>query len=317
MKGWWARAALAAVAAWVAVGAEPAEAKPLTLATGPELATYFPVGVALRMLLEQSPAASGAELTVLPTKGSVENLDGLRTGRFDLAIVQADLEVDAFRGTGVFAASGRFEGLRSVLSLHEEGLALVVRPDVKVKDLKGLKGRKVDLGAVGSGGRPIVERLTATLGVKPVELRSGESAAALCDRRIDAAFLFIGHPSPVLVDALSRCKGRLLPVVGPLADQLRRDVPEVTATSIPVDLYPTVRKPVPTIGVRAVLVARADTPDAALTAILATVQQNRELLRMMNPALSDLRDRSLKPEVGAVPLHPAAERFFEGAGKVN
>lgn len=273
--------------------------------------------MALRLLLEQSPAASGAELTVVPTKGSVENLDGLRTGRFDLAIVQADLEVDAFRGTGVFAASGRFEGLRSVLSLHEEGLALVVRPDVKVKDLNGLKGRKVDLGAVGSGGRPIVERLTATLGVKPVELRSGEAAAALCDRRIDAAFMFIGHPSPVLVDALSRCKGRLLPVVGPLAERLRRDVPEVTATSIPVDLYPTVRKPVPTVGVRAVLVARADTPEGPLTAILATVQQNRELLRMMNPALSDLRDRSLKPDVGAVPLHPAAERFFEAAGKVN
>lgn len=317
MKGWWARAAVAVVAALVAAGTERAEAKPLTLATGPELATYFPVGVALRMLLEQSAAGSGVELTVLPTKGSVENLDGLRAGRYDLAIVQADLEADAFRGTGVFAPAGRFEGLRSVLALHEEGLALVVRPGVKVKDLQGLKGRSVDLGAVGSGGRPIVERLTATLGVKPVELRSGEASAALCDRRIDAAFLFIGHPSPVLVDALARCKARLLPVVGPLAESVMRDVPEVTATSIPVALYPTVRKPVPTLGVRAVLVARADTPDAPLAAILATVQQNRDLLRMMNPALSDLRDRSLKPEVGAVPLHPAAARFFEGAGKVN
>lgn len=317
MKGWWARAAVAAVAALVAVGAGRAEAKPLTLATGPELATYFPVGVALRMLLEQSPGAPRVELTVLPTKGSVENLEGLRAGRFDLAIVQADLEADAFRGAGVFAPAGRFEALRSVLTLHEEALALVVRPDARIKDLQGLKGKRVDLGTPGSGGRPIVERLTAPLGVKPAELRPGEAAAALCDRRIDAAFLFIGHPSPVLVDALARCKARLLPVVGPLAESVIREVPSVTMTSIPVALYPTVRKPVPTLGVRAVLVARADTPDEPVAAILATVHQNRDLLRMMNPALSDLRDRSLKPETGAVPLHPAAERYFEEAGKVN
>lgn len=289
----------------------PVRADTTALATGPELGTYRPVGVALKLLLEKT---QGPQVAVETTAGSIANIEGLRSGRYALAIVQGDTAEEAFRGGGPFAAQGSYGDLRAVLELHEEALALVVRPGVRIKGIEDLRGRAVDLGMPGSGGRAVADRLVSGLGkggVKPVDLGYGEAAGALCDKRIDAAFLVIGHPSAVLVDVLSRCRSKLLPVDGPLAESVIRTMPPVRKAVIPGHAYADVRKPVPTLGVPAILVARADVPDAVVAAVLTAVHSNRELFRRLHPALATLRDGPLQPDALTVPLHPAAQRFFE------
>lgn len=309
VRGWVAGAV--AAAAMLAAGAATAEPTRLTVATGSELGTYHPVGVALKLLLQQDKNQPVA-LTVAATQGSLANVEGLRGKDYDLAIVQADVELDAYRGAGGF--QGRpFPELRSILALHEEQLALVVRSGLRINGVGDLSGRKVDVGPAGAGGRYVIDRLVTALGKtgpRTVELATGEAGDALCDKRIDAAFLFIGHPSAVLVDALGRCRAKLVPVAGATVERLIGELPAVHAAEVPGRAYAAVPKAVPTLGVRAILVGRADLPDDVVTALLHTVDANRDLLRRLHPALTTLRDAALKPESFGVPLHPAAERFF-------
>lgn len=304
----------AAVAFMTLTGSAQAETKSLTLATGSELGTYYPVGVALRMLLEQTPAAGKLALKAVPTKGSIDNLEGMRSGAFDLALVQNDQLKDAVQGTGAFAGKP-IANLRSVMRLHEEALALVVRRSAKIRSLDDLSGHKIDLGAVGSAGRLIAEHLlaaTAKPGPLVVDLQNIAVSSALCQKRIDGAFLFIGHPSAVLVDALGRCKGRLVPLHGPAVDSVLKDNNGLSPAAIPARGYAGVNKPVPTIGSYAVLVARADLDDAAVHDLLAAASDNFNLLLMLHPALFGIENpAALRPDGGAVPLHAEAARFFD------
>jgi uncharacterized protein len=305
-------AAVLALAAGFFAGA--AQAADYVVAAGSEVGTYFPVAGALKLLLADNKSASAPRLVPTATAGAVENLEGLLAKRFDFAIVQADQLFDAFQGRGAFAKGGPATELRTVLALHSESLALLVRKGAKIKGVEDLAGKKVDLGVEGSGGRATADALVAALGkpVKPVALRMGETVTALCDKKIDAALMFVGHPSAALLDGVTRCKNKLVPVAGPAAEKLADANPALGVVEIPERMYPGVAKAVPTIGTRAVLVTRGDVDAAAVGAVVKAARDNFDTLRMLHPALLSLGDvERLRPMSGAVPLHPAAEAAFE------
>ena len=62
-----------------------------------------------------------------PTQGSIYNLDALRKGQIDFAIVQSDWHREAFEGTGIYGRDGHFKDLRSVVSLYEEPITIIAR----------------------------------------------------------------------------------------------------------------------------------------------------------------------------------------------
>lgn len=319
-KGFGGKVATAALAAFAATAgwsvATTAQAADYTVAAGSEVGAYFPVAGALKLLLAEGK--SDVRLTPVATVGAVENLEGLRAKRYDFAVVQADQLFDAFQGRGAFAGTGPAHELRTVLALHGESLALLVRPGGKIKGLGDLAGKKVDVGPAGSGVRAVADALTAGLprgAVKPVELRMGEAASALCAKKVDAAFIFVGHPSAVLLDAVTRCKNKLAPVEGAAVEQLTAGNPALVKTEIPAKMYPGAPKPTATVGTRAVLVTRGDVDAAAVAAVVKTALNDFEVLRVLHPALLTLDRPSLRPLSGAVPLHPAAEQAFEAAAR--
>lgn len=294
-----------------------ARAADYSIAAGSEVGAYFPVAGALKLLLADGKGGDKPRLLPVATAGAVENLEGLRARRFDFALVQADQLFDAFQGRGAFAVAGPATDLRTVLALHGESLALLARPGAKIKGLEDLAGKKVDLGAAGSGGRAVAESLTAGLpkgGVKPTALSMGETAAALCGKKVDAAFMMVGHPSAALLDGVTRCKNKLVPVTGPAVDKLLAANPGLAAVDVPAKIYPGIAKTVSTVGTRAVLVTRADVDSATVGAVVQAARGGFDVLRMLHPALYSLTDvASLRPISGAVPLHGAAEAAFDAS----
>ena len=94
----------------------------------------------------------------------MENLTGLRDGSLGFAIVQSDGMAQAVAGQGSFADAGPDTGLRSVMSLYPEALTLVVRADAGVARVEDLAGKRVVLGADGSGTRVLADAVIAALG---------------------------------------------------------------------------------------------------------------------------------------------------------
>ena len=124
---------------------------------------YYPVGRALCDLVNREQRAHGVRCSAEPTSGSVYNVEGLRAGELDLALVQSDVQYAAYQGRGHWEGAP-YPGLRSIVSLYPELVTVVARRASQVGEVQGLEGKRVDIGRPGSGAHATWEAIEAALG---------------------------------------------------------------------------------------------------------------------------------------------------------
>ena len=319
-------ASFATIACLAASAVAPATVQPparlAQLATGAVSGVYFPVGVALCRLPNQTRGVHGLRCAARPAEGSVGNIAALAAGRTELAIVQSDIEADAVAGGGVFAGRPPFAGLRALMSLHAEPLVIVARTDTGIRSLGDLAGHRVSLGPEGSGTRDLATALVIALGwpreavtaapALPVEALG----AALCAGEIDAFAYAVGQPALAIQETANACDVRLVPVAGPAVAKLLEARPALVATAIPGGLYRGNPAPTPSLGPVARLVARSDLPDDVVEVLLAGIYDAFGTLTGLHPALGTLEARSAAAAGQSAPLHPAAAAFYARRGLV-
>jgi TRAP transporter TAXI family solute receptor len=208
----------------------------------------------------------------------------------------------------------RMADLRAVMSLHAEPFTVLVRREIGAFGVRDLRGRRVDLGHSSSGRRVVAEHVLRRFGLgrgdfaEVFELQAGAGLAELCAGRIDATLLIIGHPNEAVGRALADCDVTLLPVgdMAPAAD----DAALYEDMTIPAGAYPGLAAPIPTFGVFATVVARADTPDAVVETLVRETLANLPRLARRAPVLAGLDPALMRTRGLSAPLHPAAERAF-------
>ena len=125
-----------------------ADAKRLTLATGGTSGVYFPLGGAIGQVL--TTKSNGAlSITAQATGASGENMRLVEAGDVDFAIVQNDVADAAFNGKAPFRT--KLGDVRAIARLYPEYLHVVASKDSGVTKLEDFKGKKVSVGARGSG----------------------------------------------------------------------------------------------------------------------------------------------------------------------
>jgi TRAP transporter TAXI family solute receptor len=318
------RAILAlALACAAAGGARAQEPRVVEMGTGSIAGVYFPVGIALCRLVNVSRAEHGIRCAARLTEGSVANIEALRAGEIDLAIVQSDVQHAAATGEDGFAGAGPWSGLRSVMSLYPEALTIVARADAGIAALGDLAGRSVAIGAPGSGQRQMMDDLIAAAGWTPdifaetPELPSTALADALCSGRIDAFALVVGHPALALQEATNACDTVLVAVDGPAPAALVAENPFYAEAVIPGGLYRGAPRDVPTFGVRATLVTRDDVPDDVIGTLVRSVFGDLDTLRGLNAVLADVAPEDMAEAGLTAPRHPAAAAFYRESGWID
>jgi uncharacterized protein len=313
----------AAVLAALLIGAQPAagqEGSIVTIATAGRGGVYLPAGNAICQFVHMERVRHRIRCLARASAGPVENLEALRKGERDYAIVQSDLQNAALEGSRQLASAGPLPELRALFSLHAEPFTVVASRESGIRSFAEIAGRRLNLGIEGSGMRATAEDILAALGFGDADLAlvthlaAGTQVEALCDGRIEVAIFVVGHPSGYVQDATTACQGRLIPVAGPAVERLLARAPYYTPATIAGGIYPGQPEEVPTLGVRATLVTLADRPEDEVYELVEAVFSNLDLLRRLHPALADL-DRSEMVGFGnTAPLHPGAERYFREAG---
>ena len=162
------------------------------------------------------------------TAGSAANLRLLAGEYLQLAIAQADLVQDAYDQTGIFADEEESRGFGAVAALYTETCQVVVRADSDIQSIEDLHGRTVSIGAEESGSEQNARQILSAYGlndkmVSMVNLNYEDAAAQLKAGRVDAIFMTVGAPSPVLTALAGECGIRLLKVDGAAAaERLQR-----------------------------------------------------------------------------------------------
>jgi TRAP transporter TAXI family solute receptor len=295
----------------------------VAMGTGSVAGAYFPVGVALCRLANEHRRETGLRCAARPSAGSVENVAGLRDGALALAIVQSDVQADALAGSGAFAQAGPFGGLRAVMSLYPEPLTVVARTDAGVRGIEDLAGKRVAIGAPGSGTRTIGDALIGALGwteasfAATPDLPPERLGGALCAGQLDAFFYAVGQPAQVVQEATTGCEAVLIDAAGPVVNELLRASPSLVPATIAAGTYRGTDRAVATFGVRATLVTRADVPEDAIYAIVRSVFEDFDTLRGLDPVLANLDPKAMASEALTAPLHPGAARYFRERGWIE
>jgi TRAP transporter TAXI family solute receptor len=192
----------AAVIALVAFGAGalallyPAMPRVIVMATGAEGGAYSEFGERYRQIFAQQ----GLKLTVLHTRGSVENLSMLRYRDFGTSI--------AFVQSGL-ASPRQSPDLVSLGTISIEPLWIFYRQAQEPLDrLDQLRGMRVSIGPQGSGMRTLALALLAQNGIdshntKFLPLAAAETAKQLISGEIQAAMLVASSDAPAIQQLLA------------------------------------------------------------------------------------------------------------------
>jgi hypothetical protein len=300
-----------------------AETAFVTIGSGDSTGVYFPTGLTIAKMINKKHNQLGIRATVKSTRGSVFNLNAIMAGYLEFGLVQSDIQYEAVKGLTAWAKKGPQKELRAVFSTHHESVSLVAAVDAGINTIADLKGKKVNLGNPGSGHyQNAIDALLAA-GLDPRQdidserANLAEAPILLQEKRIDAFFCTMGHPSETLKNATSaERKVRFIPIAGSGIDQLVAEQNYYVETTVPVaQFYPGAQNSgdVKTFGVIATLCTSSTIPDHVVYTITKEVFDNFTEFQRQHPALENLTKEGMLKGLTA-PVHPGAKKYFKEVG---
>ena len=283
----------------------------LNIGTGGTAGTYYPIGGAIAEVLNKE--IPGMSASAQSTGASVANINMLGDGGIDLATVQNDIAYYAAHGTEMFKDK-KVDGLQGIASLYPETCQFVTLKSSGIKSLAELKGKRVAVGAVGSGVEANVRQILAAYGVTYSDIHAqylsfAEGASALKDGNVDVAVLTAGYPTASVQDIASQNPVRLLPVEEKIADKLIAEYPFYTKTVIPAGTYAGFNEDIPSVSVMAMLVA-GPTVNADLGySITKAIFGNLDRLQAAHAVGKQITKDTAKAGM-SLPMNAGAEKYF-------
>ena len=285
----------------------------LNIGTGGTAGTYYPIGGAIAEVLNKE--IPGMSASAQSTGASVANINMLGDGEIDLATVQNDIAYYAAHGTEMFKDK-KVDGLQGIASLYPETCQFVTLKSSGIKSLAELKGKRVAVGAVGSGVEANVRQILAAYGVTYNDIDAqylsfAEGASALKDGNVDVAVLTAGYPTASVQDIASQNPVRLLPVEEKIADDLIAQYPFYTKTVIPAGTYAGFDEEVSSVAVMAMLVAGSTVNADLGYSITKAIFGNLDRLQAAHAVGKQITKDTAKAGM-SLPMNAGAERYFDG-----
>jgi uncharacterized protein len=291
-----------------------------SIATGGRTGVYYFAGGELCGYVNAHRWSHGIRCVAERTDGSIDNLQAIRAGRADFAIVQSDWQYHAVTGTSVFEGAGPDRELRALASLYPEHFTVVARPGAGIASFQDLLGKRVNLGPLGSGGRATMDLVMAQIGWDEADFSYMADLAmdavpeALCAGEVDAAVFIVAHPNLTVETMSTECGAELVPVTGPEIDAMVSTQPYYFRTEIPAGTYAHQAGRVPTFALGATLVTSARTSPLLVETVVGALFGNLDAFRAAHPAFSDLNPASMVNEGLTAPLHEGALEYFRKQG---
>lgn len=283
----------------------------INIAAGGTAGVYFPLAGAIAEILNKN--IEGANATAQTTGASVANVNLLAAGDVDIAFIQNDIAYYAVNGKEMFA-DNKIEGLKCLATLYPETCQIVTLQKTGIKSIEELKGKRVAVGAAGSGVEANARQILSAAGITYDDisvqyLSFAEAANSLKDGNVDAAFITAGHPTAAIQDIASQNDVVLLPISSTIADSLIKDYPFYTKVTIPANTYPNQTEEIQTLGVKAMLVVSDKMNEETGYNITKAIFTNLDKIKAAHSVGALISIESAKDGV-SIPMHTGAEKYY-------
>ncbi|MCP4690653.1 MAG: TAXI family TRAP transporter solute-binding subunit [Desulfobacterales bacterium] len=292
----------------------------VTFGTGGVTGVYYPTGGAIARIVNKKREKYGIRCTVESTGGSVFNINAVVTGDLEFGIVQSDQQYNAYNGVEKWKDKGPQRELRAVFSIHPENVDLLVAVDAKIDSIADLKGKRVNIGNIGSGSRQnAIDALNANglnheTDFLAESIKPAEAPGLLQEGRLDAIFYTVGHPSDYYKEATDGArKVKFIPIQN-IEDLLKKHTYYARSVTL-IENYPNAanEKDIPTFGVKATLCTSSNIEKDIVYAITREIFENLDKFKTLHPAYKVLTREGMLEGLSA-PIHEGAMKYYKEVG---
>lgn len=281
------------------------------IATGNATGVYFALGNAFAE--QVNAAGQKVQATAAETGASVQNIQQLVAGTYDVAFSLADTAADAINGTGSFTTKQQVAALARI---HTNYTQVVVRKAAGIKDVAGMKGKRVSTGSPKSGTEVIANRVLKAAGldaakdVNAQKLDLTKTVDGMKDGTIDALFWSGGLPTPGITDLLTTAKDQVEFLdITPLLPEMQKINEVYQEGVVPAATYQQAAD-VKTIVVPNFLLVRADLDPNVACVLTKTLFDRKTQLEQANAAAKEISLDAAR-KTTPVPLHRGAEKALD------
>jgi uncharacterized protein len=292
-------------------GSDTKKPKFISILTGGTGGTYYPLGGSFANIISEE---TGIETNAETSGASAENMTTLKDGNAEIAFSQTDISAYATEGKLMFEG-GAIDNVQAIGTLYPETIQIVTTKKSGIKSVEDLKGKKVSVGAPGSGTNPNAEQILEVYGltfddIDKKDLSFDESTAGIQDGTIDAAFVTAGTPTGA-VEGLSATEDIVIvPIEQDKIDALIEKYPYYVQDEVPEGTY-SLAETVPTVAVQAMLVVRDDLSEDVVYDITKAIFENLDQVAHAKAKL--IKVENALNGVG-IDVHPGAQKYFDEKG---
>jgi uncharacterized protein len=290
----------------------------LLVGTGGLAGVYYPIGGAIAKIITSK--VKGMEATVQTSAAGMENLRLLSMKEIDMGLVQNSDAYNAFNGL-LFFKDKPIKNIRGIAVLYPQPIQIIVRADSNIKSFYDLKGKRVGVGAPGSGEETTFQRLMSVykLTYKDMDAKLislAEQSAQFKDRHLDAMWYVSGVPASGILDVASVLSIKLIPIMGKERDDLIKMDPYFVKSVVKKGSYPGMTEDLETIASPAYLICLESLKEEDVYRMTKAIFENLNEI-----AASHKQGENVKLETAligsTIPLHPGAAKFYKEKGLIK
>ena len=311
-KKWFGLIAAMAIAVMGFAGVASAKTF-VSIATGGTSGTYYPIGGAIAQAVSKG---SDIQATAETGNASVANANLVAKGEIEIAMVQNDIAFWALNGKLMFKTP--MKNLRAIAALYPEHVQLITTKASGIKSIADLKGKRVGVGAPGSGVEGDVRAIFQVAGLRYQDMKVdfldfGATTSRFKDNQIDAGFVVAGFPTASIMDLATTKDITLVSFDDAFMKKLRKEHPFFVPSKVPAGTYRGIDHDVTTPAVMAILITHDKVSDEVIYKFTKAMFDN---IKDIQGAHATAKQITLKTALDGltVPLHPGAAKFYKEKG---
>lgn len=280
-----------------------------TIGTGSQSGTYYPLGGTLAKVWGETLPDFNMRAEV--TAGSVENSIKVATNKQLAGIAMGSVVQKAYEGKKPFPKK---MDVAIVSALYPNVVHFMVPADSDIKTIEDLKGKRVSLGAPGSGTRTSAIGILGALGIAESDLKAQSlnytaTTSALANGQIDAGVI-VGSLGVGAVTELTLTRDiRMLSFTPEQLEKVSTAIPSFQPLDVPADSY----RNVPAFNTPAVwnvLVVNKNADTDLVYAMTKSMFENIDQVRQSIKVTSYTTLENMQ-KLSGVPLHAGAQKYLD------
>jgi len=292
--------------------AEAAKKRYISIATGGTGGVYYLIGAGIAKLM--SKYAPNIEATSETTAAGAENTRLLGTKKTEVAL----LDETTLRETVKKTPGLKLEDYQAVFSGHPMFAHIFVPAESPIKDIPDFKGKKVGVGAPGSGNeigaKIILEEYGLTYkDLKPLWLSFTEQVSAFKDKSMDVGFITAGVPTSSIMDLTTTISVRFLPLPMDKLKSIEDKHPAFFPSKLSANVYRGQTAEVSGMGSSGTITVHKDLDDTTAYWLCKVIAERYKELAEIHPAGNFYTLDRVYEGIG-IPFHPGAIKYLKEAG---